>query len=59
MKLDKSFVAEMAAEFFKRALEAETVRVRDFFLKNAVDTMTSAGVEIAYIKNAAAQLGIK
>ena len=55
----KAFYSEMASEFFKRAIEAQSTRVRDFFLKNAVDTMTSAGVEIAYIKNAAAQVGIK
>jgi hypothetical protein len=56
---DKNLNEEMASEFFKRAIEAQSTRVRDFFLKQSVEVMKSAGIEIAYIKNAAEQVGIK
>jgi hypothetical protein len=55
----KNLNEEMASEFFKQAIEAQSTRARDFFLEQAVEVMKSAGIEIAYIKNAAAQVGIK
>lgn len=55
----KAFYSEMAREFFQRALEAQSPRVRDFFVNEALKVTKAWGVEVPYIKNAAAQLGIK
>lgn len=55
----KAFYSEMAREFFQRALEAQTDRARYFFVFESVKVMKSSGVDIPYIRNAAAQLGIK
>jgi hypothetical protein len=56
---EKEFIQETLREFFQRSIEANHTRIRDFFLQECVDIMKKTGIEIAYIKNAAAQVGIK